>query len=227
MGAAEIALAVIPEVGKLVNTLITHVGMSSRRKESIGEKAEVQAGNVAKREATAKSNIDMPSTEDTISELKRELVKQLNEAVGDLSRGLMIINRPCSCLELKHQLEIEGAAEELIPMDPDNTVYNEIIQWFKDNGYKVIPEAIVSGKFKEEYPRMASQFRSFRDRIGYRDERALKKLHEVLSSDKSNVVMIPLDAPKDKDELTLEEAQELAAEEARARVAKRWTEQKS
>jgi hypothetical protein len=73
---------------------------------------------------------------------------------------------------------------------------------------------------------MASQFRSFRDRIGYRDERALKKLHEVLSSDKSTV-MVRLDAPKDKDELTLEEAQEIAAQEAREKVKKRWIEQKS
>lgn len=227
MDGGQLAVSLLEHGGKLVNTLITNWPTSKR--------AAFKPESLARRQAAAptsyQSDIPRPSTEETIWELKRELVKQLNEAVGDLSRGLLIINKPCTCLEMKHQLEIEGAAEELIPMEPDNTVYTEIIQWFSENGYKVIPEAIASGKFKGEYPRMAAQFRSFRDRVGYRDERALKRLQEELSKPAENTpapLTIPLSTAKERgEELTLEEAEEIAANEARQRVRAKWTAQKS
>ncbi len=108
---------------------------------------------------------ELPTPEETTSELKRRLAKELYRAELDLSGGLRIAGKPCDCLDSKHTLGLEAAAEELIAQEPTNPVYTEILQWIKNNHPKVTIEAIVSGQYDEEYPRMASEFKGFRKRI--------------------------------------------------------------
>ena len=107
----------------------------------------------------------LPTSTETTQELKRRLGKELYKAELDLSNKLRIAGKPCDCLESKHTLLLEAAAEELIAQEPDNPVYFEIIAWIKQNQPKVTIEAINTGKYDEAYPRMAAEFKRFRKRI--------------------------------------------------------------
>jgi hypothetical protein len=111
------------------------------------------------------SQSELPTREETTAELKRRLAKELYRAELDLASKLRISGKPCDCLDSKHTLGMEAAAEELIPQEPNNPVYSEILQWIKNNHSKVSIEAIVSGQYDSEYPQMASEFKGFRKRI--------------------------------------------------------------
>ena len=108
---------------------------------------------------------DLPTTEETAQELKRRLGKELYRAELDLSSKLRIAGKPCDCLDAKHTLGLEAVAEELIAQEPGNPVYSEIIAWIKQNQSKVTIEAISSGQYDEEYPKMAAEFKGFRKRV--------------------------------------------------------------
>lgn len=108
---------------------------------------------------------DLPTSEETTQALKRRLGKELYRAELDLSNKLRIAGKPCDCLESKHTLLLEAVAEELIAQEPDNPVYFEIIDWIKQNQPKVTIEAISTGKYDDEYPHMAAEFKGFRKRI--------------------------------------------------------------
>jgi hypothetical protein len=147
----------------------------------------------------------LPTKEETVAELKRRLTKELYKAELDLANGLRIAGKPCTCLDprTKHTLMLEAAAEELISEEPDNPVYRDIIRWIGENQHKLTVEAIASGKYDQEYPQMAAQFRDFRKRVaGSLDVKATMPFKGI----------------------TLEEAQKLAAEEAKKEVALRWAE---
>jgi hypothetical protein len=96
---------------------------------------------------------------------------------------------------------LEAAAEELIAEEPDNSIYREVIQWIRDNGHKLTVEAIESGTYDEEYPKMAAQFRDFRKRV---------------------TGTVAIDATKPSKTISLEEAKKLAAEEAAKEVEEKW-----
>ncbi|GAI91264.1 unnamed protein product, partial [marine sediment metagenome] len=108
---------------------------------------------------------DLPTSQETAQALKRRLGKELYRAELDLSNKLRIAGKPCDCLESKHTLLLEAAAEELISQEPGNPVYSEIIAWITQNQSKVTIEAISSGQYDDEYPRMAAEFKGFRKRI--------------------------------------------------------------
>jgi hypothetical protein len=86
----------------------------------------------------------------------------------------------------------------LIAQDPDDRVYRDIIQWLHDNQAKLTIEAIASDRYKEEYPKMANQFKLFRKHI------------------------MDSYAETPKPEFTLDQAKKLAAEEASAEVERQW-----
>ncbi len=124
----------------------------------------------AEREETATvpaptARYDLPTSEETARALKRRLAKELYRAELDLSNKLRIEGKPCDCLESKHTLLLEAAAEELIAQEPDNPVYFEIMDWINRNQTRVTIEAISSGQYDDEYPRMAAEFKGFRKRI--------------------------------------------------------------
>ena len=145
---------------------------------------------------------ELPTKEETTAELKRRLGKELYRAELDLSSKLRIAGKPCDCLDSKHTLGLEAAAEELIAQEPGNPVYTEILQWIKNNHPKVTIEAIVSGQYDSEYPQMASEFKGFRKRI-----MGTTSLTAMIES---------------KEQITHEEAKKLAAEEAAREVEVRW-----
>jgi hypothetical protein len=144
----------------------------------------------------------LPTTEETRQVLRRRLAKELYRAELDLAGGLRIAGKPCDCLDSKHSLGLEATAEELISSEPDNPVYQEILVWLKQNHPKVSIEAIASGQYEKEYPSMAGQFREFRKRI--------------MGTTALTAMIEP------KEQISLEEAKKLAAEEAAREVEKRW-----
>lgn len=152
--------------------------------------------------APAPSAIPLPTRDETTITLKRRLAKELYRAEQDLEENLLIAGKPCDCLDSKHTLGMEATAEELIPQEPDNPVYIEILQWIEENRPKVTREATASGQFKAEYPQMAAKFKEFRKRI---------------LGTESITAMIESEKP-----LSLEEAKQLAREEADKEVERLW-----
>jgi hypothetical protein len=151
--------------------------------------------------------IALPTREETNQELKRRLARELYRAELDLAGGLKIAGKPCDCLSNKHTLGLEAMAEELISADPNNPVYNEIIRWIKDNAPKLTVEAIDSGKYAQEYPGLASQFKDFRKRILGTDA------FQAMVTNPSN--------------MTLDEAKEIASTQAKKEVERQWHSQKT
>ena len=136
----------------------------------------------------------LPTKEETTLHLKRRLALELYKAEIDLADKLKIFGKSCDCLDYKHNLEIQAVAEELIPREPDNPVYSEIVKWLNDNAEKVTLEASASGVYDDEYPKMAELFSDFRKRavgtlsrdyfISAEDkERVRQKTQEVLEKE--------------------------------------------
>lgn len=143
-----------------------------------------------------------PTDIETKLELKRRLGKELYKTELDLSAKLRIANKPCFCLEEKHTLGLEALAEELIAQEPENTVYSEITAWVRQNQGKVTAEAVETRLYDDQYPKMAAEFRDFRKR--------------VMGTSKISALVEP------KEQISLDEAKKLAAEEAVRKVVEKW-----
>ena len=171
----------------------------SRQKTGI----TTQATKTATALVTEERNVpQLPTTEETRQVLRRRLAKELYRAELDLAGGLRIAGKPCDCLDSKHSLGLEAAAEELIPSEPDNPVYRGILVWLQNNRPKVTIEAISSGQYDKEYPQMAAQFRDFRKRI------------------MGTTALTAMVEPKAR--VSLEEAKKVAAEVAAKRIEETW-----
>jgi len=202
------------EGGKVASDLLKVV--MSRPKKPQAEATEgAEEGTPGKAEALSPTTTEkqpkiepqtvspaLPTNEQTTKMLKRRLAKELYKAELDLAAKLKIDGLPCDCLIVKHPLALEALAEEVIPKDPDNPVYSEIIQWIGDNESKVSIEGIMSGLYDNEYPKMAAQFNDFRKR--------------VMGTAAFSAIEEP--APP----MTLDEAKKLAAEEAAKEVERKW-----
>ena len=134
---------------------------------------------------------NLPTSEETVEELRRRLGKELYRFELDLVGGCKIAGRACDCCGDKHNFGIEATAEELIPMDRDPT-YGEVISWLNANRGKMTVEASASGIYDAEYPEMARQIREFRKRVMGTEGLGEQQVEKV-------------EAPVQKD-LTLEEA---------------------
>jgi len=139
----------------------------------------------------------LPTTEETIQELKRRLGKELYRMELDLQAGARIANRPCDCLGAKHNLGLEATAEELMSYET-NPIYGEIIDWLHRHELEFEPEEIAK-KPPEYYQSLAPEVRRFRK--------------EVMGTETASK------------ELTLDEAKKLAAQEAEREVEKLWQSQ--
>ena len=146
------------------------------------------------------TGISLPTSAETTIELKRRLGRELYKAELDLAAGLKIAGKPCDCLSNKHTLFLEAVAGELIPQDPNNSVYQEIIDWIPRNAQKVTIEAIQHGRYASEYSHMANEFKNFR-----------KRVMGTVGTGESTATNI-----------TLDQAKKLAAEEAAKEVEKQW-----
>ncbi len=177
-------------------------GFAAGLKAPVAQNKAPISQNVASPTTAPKKQVELPTSAETAQELKRRLGKELYRAELDLSNKLRIAGKPCDCLDSKHTLMLEAAAEELIASEPDNPVYFEIIAWIKQNQPKVTIEAISTGKYDEEYPRMAAEFKGFRKRI------------------MGTTVLTAMVAPKEQ--ITLEDAKKMAAEKAAQEVEEKW-----
>jgi len=193
----------LEEGGRVVGSFLRMVVVRPR-KRSVEDEEETTEVTFKEVVSPPSSKVFIPTSAETTTELKRRLGKELYKTELDLAAGLLIAGKPCTCLESKHTLLLEAAAEELIPEDPGNTVYRDILQWIEDNQSKVTVEAIRSKKYASEYPRMANEFKNFRKRV-------------------MGTVGTPVEAGAN---ITLEQAKKLAAEEATKEVERQWTAQK-
>ena len=107
----------------------------------------------------------LPTTEETILHCKRRLATELYRFELDLVDKCKIMGKACDCCEKHPAIGFHAMAGELIPMEPRNTVYAEIMAWVDGNARRLTMEASASGQFDEEYPVMASQVREFRKRV--------------------------------------------------------------
>lgn len=158
------------------------------------------------------SKIELPTREEVNQELKQDLEMELNRLERDFSRGLLIAGKPCDCFNHRHWPRIKGIIIELIPYNPDKP-YHEMTEWFEDNLHKGTPEAIVSGKYKMEYPYMARKMKEFR------------KLFLGTQAPLINRPTVIVNKIQEVDEITLEQAKEIAAQEAAAKVESLWNSQ--
>lgn len=109
---------------------------------------------------------EVPTEAETLIELKKRLGKEIAKAENDLTNGLKINNKPCSCMSNKHNVVIEGLAEELMPKEVNNPIYSDITKWFEDNQSKMTVAAVASGKYDGEYIKLAADLGGFRRRLG-------------------------------------------------------------
>lgn len=151
---------------------------------------------------TPSTQPELPTTEETTAQLKRKLAKELYKLELDLAGGMKTAGKPCDCLNSKHSLLFESVAEELIPLDPHNPIYREILGWVTAALPKGTFEAISSGRYDAEYPLMASEMRDFRKRI--------------MGTTALTAMIEP------KEQITLDQAKNMAAEEAAKEVEARW-----
>lgn len=203
------------EGGRFLGQVVRLLFYRVPKKKEEPTKAEAETPKVALQQPAPVQPmpaISLPTKAETTAELKRRLGRELYRAELDLAAGLKIAGKPCTCLESKHTLMMEAAAEELIAEDPGNSVYLEIIQWIKENQTKVTVPAIASGQYALEYPRMASEFKDLRKRV----------MGTVAASDirKPGQRVELSGAPGEG--ISLEQAKKIAAAEAAREVERLW-----
>lgn len=139
------------------------------------EKVLTRPGVDAELLASTPSQVEsptLPTTEETLRELRRRLGKELSDVELDLQAGARIAGKPCDCLSAKHNLRLESMAEELMSYEV-NPVYGEIVQWLRSHEAEFEPAEIVKRPL-QHYQALAPQVREFRKRVmGTADRGAL------------------------------------------------------
>jgi len=107
------------------------------------------------------------SNMETVSYENREMVKAMRALVKHCTQKFRIFGKPCDCGQFKHLLELEGFAEETIPMVDNPDVYYRILEVGKELEPKVTLEAIGSGHYDAEYPKYAKLYRGFCKELGF------------------------------------------------------------
>jgi len=121
------------------------------------------AGVPATGESPRRSALSLPTTEETVTELKRRLGRELYRIELDLVAGGRIAGKPCDCLGSKHHFGIEATAEELIPMDT-SPIYPSIISWLKVHQNEFEVEEVAK-RPPEHYQALAPEVRRFRKEV--------------------------------------------------------------
>ncbi len=116
------------------------------------------------RPAVPVSKMDLPTTAETIDELKQRLGKELYRIELDLQRGARIAGKPCDCLtRAKHLGGVEAAAEELMSYE-NNPIYGKTVDWFKQHEPEFVPQEIANHP-KEYYQGLVPEVRAFRKAV--------------------------------------------------------------
>jgi len=111
-----------------------------------------------------KPMIILPTTEQTVQELKRRLAKELYRMEMDLQAGARIAGRPCDCLSYaKHLSGVEATAEELMSYER-NPIYGEIVLWLRAHEVEFEPQEIAKHP-PDYYQTLAPEVRNFRKEV--------------------------------------------------------------
>jgi hypothetical protein len=103
-----------------------------------------------------------PTTEETVAEVKEDLLKEMARFQNDLVRGGRIAGKPCDCLK-KHSVSILATVEELLTMD-SNPAYDELIKWLAKHDAEFTP--VEADKHEPEYYHaMLPEFRRIRKKL--------------------------------------------------------------
>lgn len=105
--------------------------------------------------------VELPTTAETILELKRRMAKELYRVELDLQAGARISGKPCDCLSrAKHLGGIESTAEELMSYEK-NPIYGQIVEWFNNHAAEFEP-AEIAKRPPEYYQGLTPEIRNFR-----------------------------------------------------------------
>jgi hypothetical protein len=102
----------------------------------------------------------LPTTRETVDELKRRLGREMYRLQMDLVAGGRIAGKPCDCLEKHTEMGLLPMVEELVTMDT-NPVYDRIIIWSDEHLPEFTVDA-VSRNDPEHYRNMAPSIRELR-----------------------------------------------------------------
>lgn len=105
----------------------------------------------------------MPTTEETVQELRRRLGKELYRIEMDLQEGARIAGKPCDCLSAKHRLGLDATAEELMSYEA-NPIYGRIVDWLSAHEVEFEPEEIAKQP-PDHYRALAPEVREFRKAV--------------------------------------------------------------
>jgi hypothetical protein len=103
------------------------------------------------------------TTDETIQYQKREIAKELTLLEGHLQASCKINAKPCDCCE-KHPIKIEALALEGAGMSTD-PVFTRLADWAQRISPITTEDAVGSGKYDDEYPKLAIKAREFRKAI--------------------------------------------------------------
>ena len=175
--------------------------------QDIEEASEIEPQS---RTSSPTTDVSKLTNDEILAYQNREIGRELWQLEKHLSQGCRIPDRtgkpvPCDCCE-KGSF-IAGLAYESIPIaergGKPSTIYEKIAKWAEELEPMVTASAVESGQY--DYKNLSGQ------------ASALRK--ELMGTGSLNALLTP------KDQFTLEEAKELAAEEATKEVERRWKSQ--
>lgn len=142
----------IQEGGRVISGLLQTYGIrrpSPALSEPKNKELEQESGRV--------------TIDETIQYQKRQIIKELTLLEGHLQEGCKINRKACDCCE-KHPIKIEGLAQETAGMTPE-PVFKELAEWARSIAPITSEAAAASGKYNDEYPKLAIRAREFRKAI--------------------------------------------------------------
>lgn len=152
---------------RLAHTAIT-LGLEKLRepkKLTVGDimPVEERVGVQPVEAPVSETPVSSVSTKDTIAYQNRELVKEMLLLEAHLQQGCKIGGVACDCCS-KHPITIEALAHETSGMT-GRPVYTKVAEWARKVGPITTPEASASGKYDEEYPKVAVELRGIRKEL--------------------------------------------------------------
>ena len=127
-----------------------------------------QSTDTTPRPAQVTARAALPSTAETVADLRRRFGKELYSLQGDLLRGCRIAGKPCNCFE-KHNLGLEAMAEELLSMGPCD-VCHDVLRWVEAHAAVSSVEAVAAHPPKF-YMDMAPEVRDLRTALMSTEDR--------------------------------------------------------
>jgi len=112
---------------------------------------------------TEVETLEMPTTAETIAELKDRLREELYDFERDMQKGMRIADKPCDCGALKHMPHIKATSRELMSYEK-NPVYGQIVSWMDGHIQEFTPKEIARHDIAYYQP-LAPEIRNFRKQI--------------------------------------------------------------